>query len=72
LLPAMPNEQIRQLEYSMIELLPAPLPHVYVCSSQKEEFGIAVLEAMEAGFLVFGPGDRRSLQLHRDGNKRAS
>ena len=55
LLPAMPNEQIRQLEYSMIELLPAPLPHVYVCSSQKEEFGIAVLEAMEAGFLVFGP-----------------
>lgn len=54
-LPAMPNDQIRRLEYSIIELLPAPLPHVYVCSSKKEEFGIAVLEAMEAGFLVFGP-----------------
>lgn len=55
LLPAMPNAELRQLEFSIIRSLPADLPHVYACSSVKEEFGIAVLEAMDAGFLVFGP-----------------
>jgi glycosyltransferase involved in cell wall biosynthesis len=54
-LPAMPNDQLRRLERGIVELLPAPHPHVYVCSSAKEEFGIAVLEAMAAGFLTFGP-----------------
>jgi glycosyltransferase involved in cell wall biosynthesis len=28
---------------------------VYLCSSLKEEFGISILEAMSAGFLVLGP-----------------
>jgi glycosyltransferase involved in cell wall biosynthesis len=54
-LPAMPNDQLRRLERSIVQLLPSPRPHVYACSSVKEEFGIAVLEAMAAGFLAFGP-----------------
>ena len=54
-LPAMPNAQVRRLERALVSALPARLPHVYVCSSVKEEFGIAVLEAMDAGLLVFGP-----------------
>ena len=54
-LPAMPNAQVRALESAIIKTLPAPRPHVYACSSEKEEFGIAVLEAMDAGFLAFGP-----------------
>lgn len=54
-LPAMPNAEVRRLEAAIIAELPAPLPHVYACSSVKEEFGIAVLEAMDAGFLACGP-----------------
>jgi glycosyltransferase involved in cell wall biosynthesis len=55
LLPAIDNQQLRDLESALIQYLPHDLPHVYVCSSLKEEFGIAVLEAMDAGFLVIGP-----------------
>lgn len=55
LLPAMPNTQVRQLEQAVIQARPALTPHVYVCPSVKEEFGIAVLEAMDAGFLIIGP-----------------
>ncbi len=54
-LPAMPNAEVRRLEAAIVAELPAPLPHVYACSSAKEEFGIAVLEAMDAGFLACGP-----------------
>lgn len=54
-LPAMPNTDVRRLERTLVAALPTTLPHVYVCSSVKEEFGIAVLEAMDAGLLVFGP-----------------
>ncbi|PRY37795.1 glycosyltransferase family 4 protein [Umezawaea tangerina] len=54
-LPAWPNTEVRQLEHALAEHLPAPAPHVYACGSLKEEFGIAVLEAMEAGLLVVGP-----------------
>lgn len=54
-LPALSNAEVRRLERTLVVSLPAALPHVYVCSSVKEEFGIAVLEAMDAGLLVFGP-----------------
>lgn len=55
LVPAMPNRRIRRLEQAIVLARPAPTPHVYVCPSIKEEFGIAVLEAMDAGLVVVGP-----------------
>ncbi len=55
LLPALPNAEVRQLERDLVRSVVADRPHVYVCSSVKEEFGIAILEAMDAGLLVFGP-----------------
>ncbi|TFG62786.1 MAG: biotin--[acetyl-CoA-carboxylase] ligase [Spirochaetales bacterium] len=54
-LGAMENRKLRSLEHWITENIAGPLPHVYACSSYKEEFGIAILEAMEAGFLMFGP-----------------
>ncbi|MFD9698740.1 glycosyltransferase family 4 protein [Lentzea sp. NPDC059081] len=55
-LPAWSNQDVRRLQH---ELAAAPVssgaPHVYACASAKEEFGIAVLEAMEAGLLALGP-----------------
>ncbi|MFF8959604.1 glycosyltransferase [Streptomyces sp. NPDC014894] len=55
LLPALSNRRVRLLESALDRLLPAPLPHLYICASAKEEFGIAVLEAMDAGMLAAGP-----------------
>jgi D-inositol-3-phosphate glycosyltransferase len=54
-LPAMSNRDVRLLEAALVQFAPASLPHIYVCSSAKEEFGIAVLEAMDAGLLAVGP-----------------
>ncbi|MEU7786187.1 glycosyltransferase [Amycolatopsis sp. NPDC049159] len=54
-LAALSNEDVRLLEHGLTRLLPAPTPHLYACPSRKEEFGIAVLEAMDAGLLVLGP-----------------
>ncbi|MEU7478211.1 glycosyltransferase family 4 protein [Lentzea sp. NPDC042327] len=51
-LPAWSNDDVRRLQH---ELAATGGPHVYACSSVKEEFGIAVLEAMEAGLLAVGP-----------------
>ncbi|MFF6873648.1 glycosyltransferase [Streptomyces sp. NPDC012450] len=54
LLPALPNAEVRMLERALAD--PArPFRARYVCSSAKEEFGLAVLEAMEAGLLTAGP-----------------
>ncbi|MFE0470109.1 glycosyltransferase family 4 protein [Streptomyces sp. NPDC058947] len=66
LLPALPNERVRRLERALAD----PEDGVrawYVCPSAKEEFGIAVLEAMEAGLPAAGP--RRGGVSHylRDG-----
>ncbi len=51
---AMSNESIRLLEKNIIKI-DLDLPHIYLCSSLKEEFGIAILEAMSKGFLTIGP-----------------
>jgi glycosyltransferase involved in cell wall biosynthesis len=53
-IPAQPNNVIRGLERALVESSDAAVP-VYLCSSLKEEFGISILEAMAAGFLVLAP-----------------
>lgn len=54
LLPALSNAEVRLLEHSLAD--PARRIRArYVCPSAKEEFGLAVLEAMEAGLMVAGP-----------------
>lgn len=54
-LPHLRNREVRLLERALQRLLPGTGPHVYLCASQKEEFGIAVLEAMDAGMLCMAP-----------------
>ncbi|MCG8927795.1 glycosyltransferase family 4 protein [Lentzea sp. CC55] len=55
-LPAWSNDDVRRLQHELAAAPPpSGAPHVYACSSVKEEFGIAVLEAMEAGLLAVGP-----------------
>ncbi|MGW6492791.1 glycosyltransferase family 4 protein [Streptomyces sp. NPDC055056] len=54
LMPAMANEDVRRLERALADPDRAA-PSWYVCPSAKEEFGIAVLEAMEAGLPAAGP-----------------
>ncbi len=51
---AMTNTQVRLLEKSIMKNN-LSLPHIYLCSSLKEEFGIAILEAMSHGFLALAP-----------------
>lgn len=51
---AMSNVDIRSLERNIIKK-DFDEPHIYLCSSVKEEFGIAILEAMSIGFLTLGP-----------------
>ncbi|MGW1514833.1 glycosyltransferase family 4 protein [Streptomyces sp. NPDC002394] len=54
LLPALSNAEVRMLERSLAD--PARRsPARYVCASVKEEFGLGLLEAMEAGLLAAGP-----------------
>lgn len=49
-----PNEHIRFIEHQVMKHA-FDLPHLYVCSSYKEEFGIAILEAMSEGFIAVAP-----------------
>jgi D-inositol-3-phosphate glycosyltransferase len=53
-LPAWSNDDIRRLQHELAAQA-SGAPHIYACASVKEEFGIAVLEAMEAGLLAVGP-----------------
>lgn len=53
-LPAMPNDTVRRLERALADPV-SGVPAWYVCPSVKEEFGLAVLEAMEAGLPAAGP-----------------
>ncbi|MEW2252434.1 glycosyltransferase family 4 protein [Streptomyces sp. NPDC006975] len=54
LLPALPNDRVRRLERALAD--PAEgMRAWYVCPSRKEEFGIAILEAMEAGLPAAAP-----------------
>jgi D-inositol-3-phosphate glycosyltransferase len=54
-LPRLSNREVRLLERALTSELRTPGPHVYFCGSTKEEFGIAVLEGMEAGLLAIAP-----------------
>ncbi|MDH6455520.1 D-inositol-3-phosphate glycosyltransferase [Streptomyces sp. SAI-119] len=54
LLPALPNADVRRLQRALAAR-PQAAPCWYVCPSAKEEFGIAILEAMEAGLPAAGP-----------------
>lgn len=51
---AVSNDQVRLLEKALMGQQ-HKRPHIYLASSLKEEFGIAILEAMSQGFLVIGP-----------------
>lgn len=50
----MSNEEVRILEKNIIKKN-FDDPQIYLCSSLKEEFGLAILEAMSQGFLTLGP-----------------
>jgi len=54
-IPSLPNPMVRLLEQSIIDFITGAYPHVYVCSSFKEEFGISILEGMSSGFLAIAP-----------------
>lgn len=51
---AMKNEKVKLLEKSIMKKS-FSYPHIYLASSLKEEFGLAILEAMSQGFLIFAP-----------------
>lgn len=53
-LGALSNYQVRKLE-KRIRKEQKTYPQLYICSSKKEEFGIAILEALSQQFLVLGP-----------------
>ncbi len=50
-----PNNTVRLIERKIDGLGNSVLPNIYFCSSKKEEFGIAILEAMVEGFIAVGP-----------------
>ncbi|MBB0246688.1 glycosyltransferase, partial [Streptomyces alkaliphilus] len=54
LIPALPNREVRLLEEGLADQTGGMRAH-YVCSSAKEEFGLAILEAMAAGLPAAGP-----------------
>lgn len=55
MLGALPNREVRILERALMRMIRCATPHVYMCSSRKEEFGISIIEAMSEGYLVIAP-----------------
>ena len=51
---ALPNDQVNIIESTIMQNQ-FDYPHIYLSSSIKEEFGLAILEAMSHGFLILGP-----------------
>jgi len=66
LLPALSNADVRRLQRALAAR-PRQAPCWYVCPSAKEEFGIAILEAMEAGLPAAGPRNGGVAHYLRDG-----
>ncbi len=54
-IPGIPNNTVRLIERKINGLDNSDFPNIYFCSSEKEEFGIAILEAMVEGFIAIGP-----------------
>lgn len=53
-LGALANEKIKLVEKSIMKKS-FNYPHIYLASSLKEEFGLAILEGMSRGFLIMAP-----------------
>ena len=54
-IPGIPNTTVRLIERKINEMENPRFPNIYFCSSDKEEFGIAILEAMVEGLIAVGP-----------------
>ena len=54
-LPALENRTVRCLQNALASTLAPGNVNIYVAPSLKEEFGLAILEAMSAGFLAIAP-----------------
>lgn len=68
MLPALPNREVRLLHRALAGLpRRCGRPALYVCPSAKEEFGLAVLEAMEAGLAAAAPSRGGAPHYLRDG-----
>ncbi|MFH9616601.1 glycosyltransferase family 4 protein [Streptomyces pratensis] len=66
-LPALPNRTVRCLQHALADPDHGVLAAWYVCPSSEEGFGLALLEAMEAGMPTAGPGRGGLLQYLHDG-----
>ncbi|MFC8349856.1 glycosyltransferase family 4 protein [Streptomyces sp. NPDC057280] len=66
LMPALSNTDVRRLQRALAARS-QQAPCWYVCPSAKEEFGIAILEAMEAGLPAAGPRNGGVAHYLRDG-----
>ena len=54
-IPGIPNTTVRLIERKINQRKNPDFPNIYFCSSEKEEFGIAILEAMVEGLIAIGP-----------------